>query len=276
MKRSINAILIVPLFLFISTVAQAQVSLAPTALFVHDTNNMGELYVTNTSSKPQEVNVRFDFQYPASDSTGHIYMTKDEEKERVYGLSDYVRVFPRRLILQPNSSQTLRVQVLPMPERPDGAFFTRMIVSSNAIGEDVGEREDDNAIAARIDYILEQSIPLFYRKGVNDTGVIVHEVEVNIDTERIRLIPHLSRKGNSPFLGTMRAEIFTSTGELINDTWSPSFLYFDEWRRLDLSLNDLPPGRYRIDLHFDTQRRDMATRDLVQAPRQTHSIEVEI
>ena len=276
MKHLFYTVLIVPLLLLISISVHAQVSLAPTALFVHDSTNMSELYVTNNSSIPQEINVRFDFQFPASDSTGFIFMTKDSDIEALYSISQSVRVFPRRLVIQPNSSQMLRIQVMPMPDRPDGMYFTRLIVSSSAIAEEVELQQSDEAIGARIDYILEQSIPLFYRKGSNDTGLIIHEVNVDINTERMRLIPHISRIGNSPFLGTITAELYSSDGELLMDTWAPTFLYFSEWRRLDFSLDDLPPGHYRVDIHFDTKRRDMSARDLVQAPRHTHTFEIEL
>jgi hypothetical protein len=77
-------------------------------------------------------------------------------------------------------------------------------------------------------------------------------------------------------MGTMRAELYSSDGLKVRDTWSPAFLYFDEWRRLDLPISDLPKGRYRVDLRFETQRNDMASGDLVQAPSTTYTIQVEL
>ncbi len=255
----------------------AQVSVAPTSLFIFETGGIGELYVSNRSVLPQEVNVRFSFQFPKSDSEGSISMTEgSEELEVEWGIGEMVRVFPRRLVLQPGETQTLRVQVRPMQDRPDGMFFTRAIVSSNALQEDVGEQEALEGIRTQINYVLEQSIPVFYRKGTNTTGVDVEQIEASRTENGMSLLVHLQRTGNSPYMGTMSAVLYDLDGNQLAENSSSAFFYFDERRRMTLRHDDLPPGRYRVELTFDTQRRDMSSRNIVQAPRITHTAEVEI
>lgn len=277
MSHPRHALLLLIVFLTWSVRAYSQVSLAPTALFVHDRTGLGEIYLTNQSDNPQEVNVRFEFHYPASDSTGGIFMIPGSpEVDRTHGLSGHIRAFPRRLVLPPNSSQTIRVQVTPMSDRPDGMYFTRLIVASNAVTPDVASSLEDGAIGAKINYILEQSIPVFYRKGSNDTGLKIHDVAVDLNAERLQLVPRLSRTGNSPYMGTMRAYLYNAAGEKVADTWSPAFLYFDEYRRFDLPIAGLPSGIYRVDLRFETQRNDMASGDVVQAPPFTYTLQVDL
>jgi len=255
--------------------AQSQVSLAPTTLFVHDRTGMAEVYVSNQSSNPQEVNVRFEFHYPTSDSTGGIRMIPGSPQvEREHGLSDRIRAFPRRLVIPPNSSQVIRVQVNPMPDRADGMYFTRLILASNAVTPEVASGTQEGAIGTRINYVLEQSIPVFYRKGRNDTGFDLHDISQDRTESRLRLVARLSRTGNSPYMGTMRADMYNATGEKVADTWSPAFLYFDEWRRFDLPIAGLPPGTYRVELRFETQRNDMASGDVVQAPPFIHRMDI--
>jgi hypothetical protein len=194
-----------------------------------------------------------------------------------HGLTGHIRAFPRRLILPPNSSQTIRVQVNPMPDRSDGTFFTRFIVSSNAVTPDVASSTiEEGAIGARIDYVLEQSIPVFYRKGQNETGVVVHDVATHQTADRLQLIPRLSRTGNSPFMGTMRAELYSTDGKLISDNAATAFLYFDEWRRIEIPITDVPRGSYRVVLRFATERNDMSSGDLVQAPPYSYNLMVEL
>jgi len=271
------ALLLLIVFLTWIGPAYSQVSLAPTSLFVHDRTGLAEIYVTNGSSTPQEVNVRFEFHYPSSDSTGNIFMIPGSPQvDERHGLTGHIRAFPRRLILPPNSSQVVRVQVNPMPDRPSGMYFTRLILASNAVTPDVASTLEDGAIGARISYVLEQSIPVFYRKGANDTGVFIHDVAVDLNAERLQLVPRLSRTGNSPYMGTMRAELYSSDGLKVRDNWAPAFLYFDEWRRMELPVANLPKGRYRVDLRFETQRNDMASGDVVQAPSTTYTIQVEL
>lgn len=270
-------LLMIPIWGGSAQQAQAQVSLAPTSLFIFEAGGIGELFVSNRSEVPQEVNVRFEFQFPTSDAAGNISMTTGTpELEAEWGLGEMVRVFPRRLVLQAGETQTLRVQVRPMRDRPDGMFFTRAIVSSNALQQDVGQQEAAEGIRTQINYILEQSIPVFYRKGSNTTGVDVERIEASRAEEGMNLLVHLQRTGNSPFMGTMGAQLFDMNGNQLAESSSSAFFYFDERRRMTLRHEDLPPGRYRVELWFETQRRDMASSNIVQAPRITHSTIVEI
>lgn len=271
-------LLLIPLLLFMAAGLQAQISIAPTMVFIHDNTNMGEVYVTNTSGSAQEINVSLRFGYPTSNEDGAISMRYDDpETESRYGITENVRVFPRRLVLEPGQSQTLRFQIMPMANRPDGMYWARAVIASRPVTADV----DDLALAegevgARVGVIFEQDIPLFYRKGQTTTGVIVHKVTTDINQEQLVLRPHVSRNGNSPFLGTIIAEMFDSNGQMVQNTARTAFFYFEEYRLIEIPIMELTPGRYRIELHFDTQRRDVASRDMVQAPRYTHTIEVEI
>lgn len=263
-------------FCFIST-AKGQVTLAPTSLFIFENSGIGEVFVTNQSQVSQEVNVRFKFQFPISDDAGNISMIEGtSEQEAEWGLGEMVRVFPRRLVLQPGETQTLRVQVRPMRDRPDGMFFTRAIISSNALQQDVGQQEAAEGIRTQINVVLEQSIPVFYRKGTNTTGVDVERVEASRAEQGMNLLVHLQRTGNSPFMGTMGALLFDMNGNQLAESSTTAFFYFDERRRMTLRHEDLPPGRYRVELWFETQRRDMASSNIVQAPRITHTATVEI
>jgi hypothetical protein len=255
--------------------AFGQISLAPNTLFIRETTGVGELFVTNETDQPQEINIRFVFGYPVSDSVGTIDMTYDNPlRKSESGLDDFMRVFPRRFVLGPNQSQTVRIQVLPMQARPAGMFWTRAIVSSNAVTEDVGASGNQEAIATRINYILEQSIPIFYRKGTNSTGVEVANVTTSPENGRLKILAELDRTGNSPYMGTMYATLYDKDNNALGETFRPAYLYYKEWRNMDMDISSVPPGTYRLELRFETQRRDMAPTDLVQAPTQTHSVTI--
>jgi len=254
--------------------AFGQISLAPTTLFIHDRTNVGELFVSNSSTTPQEVNIRFIFGYPSSESTGSISMVYDDpSRMSESGLDSFIRVFPRRFVLGPGASQTVRVQALPMPGRGDGLFWTRAIVSSNQPAADVGLR-DTTAIGAVFNYVLEQSIPIFYKKGKPTTGVdFVGLTQTRQDNE-LSLMLNLRRDGTSPFLGTIHTDLIDASGNVVRSTSSVSFLYYLEWRKVNFDVEGLPSGTYTVSMRFETQRRDMAPTDLVQAPTQTHSVTI--
>jgi P pilus assembly chaperone PapD len=254
--------------------ALGQISLAPTALFIHDRTNVGELFVSNSSDTPQEVNVRFIFGYPTSDSTAAISMVYDDAtRMNESGLDAFIRVFPRRFVLAPGTSQIVRLQALPMPSRGDGLYWTRAIVSSNAVAADVGQR-DTTAIGAVFSYVLEQSIPVFYKKGTPSTGIeFVGLSQTRLDNE-LALMLNMRRRGTSPFLGTIHTELIDASGNVVRTNSAVSFLYYLEWRKVIFDIEGLPSGTYTVNMKFETQRRDMAPTDLVQAPIQTHSVTI--
>lgn len=256
--------------------AWAQVSIAPTTLFVHDNPGVGELYLTNTSDLAQEISFDFQFGYPSSSELGDIVMIYDDTlKQKEYGLDNFVRLFPSRAIIPPNQTQTIRVQVLPMRNRPDGVYWSRLLIKSSALTPDV-ETATTEGIVTSFNYILEQNIALFYRKGENNTGITVRDVEISkIDsTNQLLIIPEMDRTGNSPYLGMMYAKLYDSSGELIDQKESPAYFYFKDWRRFvfDQPTKGQPP--YRLDFEFQTQRQAISSRDLVQATKQVHTITV--
>jgi hypothetical protein len=254
--------------------AWGQISLAPTSLFVNDKTNVGELYVSNTSGSPQEVNIRFIFGYPASDSMANIVMVYDDAiKAAQNALDPHLRVFPRRFVLNGGESRVIRFQVIPITGKNDGLLWTRAIVSSNAIAADVGQR-DTTAIGAVFNYVLEQSIPIFYKKGAVTTGVKLLGAQNTHENGSLTTTLNLERTGSSPFLGTIHLDLRNAEGKVVQSQSIASFLYYTEWRKFIFDTNDLPSGEYSIDLKFETQRRDMAPTDIVQAPTTAATLKV--
>jgi hypothetical protein len=263
--------------LFLCTAALpafGQISLAPTSLFVNDKTNVGELYVSNTSGSPQEINIRFIFGFPASDSTANIVMVYDDlAKSTASALDPHLRVFPRRFVLGGGESRVIRFQVMPISGKDDGLLWTRAIVSSNAIAADVGQR-DTTAIGAVFNYVLEQSIPIFYKKGRVTTGVDLIGVQSTHENGTLSAILNLERTGSSPFLGTIHLDLRNNDGKVVQSQSIASFLYYTEWRKFIFDTTGLPSGEYSLDLKFETQRRDMAPTDIVQAPSTTTSVKI--
>jgi hypothetical protein len=280
--KKIHRILLPSTFLWFilcsSFLAHAQVSVAPTIIFIHDNTNVGEIYVSNSSDQPQEITIRTLFGYPQSDSNGTLSMNyEDETRSTAWGLGNQIRVFPRRLVLLGGQSQVVRLQVLPMRDRTDGVYWARLMVSSTAITPDVGEETSADGIGARFSYVMEQSIPIFYRKGDTTTGITVNDIDVTLLEEQLILLPHMERSGNSPYMGTMTAEVFDASGNKVTSIRQSVYLYFEEWRKLELPLTEtMQPGMYRVDIYFDTVRNDIPPTDIVQAPRISFSKTIQL
>jgi len=257
------------------TPATAQVAIAPSTVFISDQTNIGTIYVSNRSDEPQEVSIEFAFGFPSSDEDGNIVMVYDnQEAFQNHAINEWVRAFPRSFLLGPRQQQTVRFQVRPQPQAEDGTYWTRVKILANPQTPDIDLAPDEDGIATRITFRFEQIIAAFYKKGNTTTGVNVNQVEVRHEDDRLTLLPHLQRTGNSPFIGSMIARMFNAEGNLVKERQTTTTAYFEEIRRIELDTEGLEPGTYRVELTFETRRGDISPTDLVQAPPVTEVVEV--
>jgi len=255
----------------------AQVSIAPSTVFISDQTNIGTVYVSNRSDEPQEVSIEFAFGYPSSDEDGNIVMVYDnQEAFQKHAINEWVRAFPRSFVLGPRQQQTVRFQVRPQPQAEDGTYWTRVRILANPQTPDIDLAPDEDGIATRITFRFEQIIAAFYKKGSTTTGVNVKQVEVQHEDNRLTLLPRLQRTGNSPFIGSMTARMFDEEGNMVKERQTTTTAYFEEVRRIELDTEGLEPGNYRLELTFETRRGDISPTDLVQAPPITEIILVTI
>ncbi len=265
-------------FLFFSVMlpltAAAQVSISPTALFIHDDTNVATLHIANRSDQPQEIELNARFGYSDSDEEGNLIMNyEDAETEAEFGLTDQLRIFPRSVTLEPRSQQMVRLQVRPEPGKPDGVYWTRLSILSNVITPDL-ETGTTDGIGTRITYRFEQNIGVYYRRGETRTGLEVLSVDTRREGDNLRVIPELRREGNSPFMGNMRITLYNSAGEEQAMSERTFTAFFTQKRPIEVDVSGLAPGSYRAELRFETRRRDMKPEDMVQADTVTHTLNI--
>lgn len=252
----------------------AQINLSPTFLMIDEKTGVGELYVHNGSDSRQEVSIRFVFGYPSADADGRTIMVYDDSiKEEKYGLNQHIRVFPQRFIVEPAQTQTVIIQVRPLHHKDDGLYFTRMVVSSNMLTKDIDKQSEDG-INMQINYVLNQNIPVMYRKGNVRTGLIINHIDTRLSDDRLLIIKQLMPTGNAPFNGSVTAVLKNSSDEVIATQQQTVVVYFDVLRKLSLPLpkDGLPPGDYSLRLTYETKRRDISPDQLVQAPKKSREI----
>ncbi len=272
--KKVHLIVLAALMITAARPSSAQVSIAPSTVFINDQTNIGTLYVSNRSDEPQEVSIDFAFGYPSSDADGNLIMKyEDSVAYAQYAINEWVRVFPRSFVLGPRQQQTVRFQVRPQPQAANGVYWTRVKILANPQVADIDIAAEEG-ITTRITFRFEQVIAAFYRKGNATTGLNITNVEVRHENGRMVLLPNLQRTGNAPFIGTMTAKVYDGRGQLVKERQITTTAYFEEVRRLEIDTADLQAGNYRVDLIFETRRGDMSPTDLVQAPTITETIQV--
>jgi len=264
-QLKLKSILILLLFGASLTALHAQLSISPPYVSIDEKSGVGNIYITNNSEQPQEVEISFAFGYPASDADGSLVMIySDSVAFQRYALDPQIRAFPRTFILPPKQMRTIRIQVRPTPAMHDGFYFTRAKILAKPQTPEVA-REVTEGITTRIIFNFEQVIPAFYKRGKVSTGLSIEKVDVTQQDGKLTVKPHLNRTGNAPFIGSMVVKLRDSKGKVVTESQSTTTAYFNVIRRVDLDLAKIIPGNYHLELTFDTKRGDMASGDLVQA-----------
>ncbi len=243
----------------------AQVTIAPTALFIDEQSRFGTFLVLNGSDEAQEVSLTFEFGYPDTDVEGNSFMNYDDEeaKER-YSMAEWVRGFPRNFSLQPGERQTVRLTVRPPGNIPDGTYWTRIKTTSNPAVPDIDD-EVAEGVQAQITFRFEQVTAGFYKHGNVTTGVVFNDMSAEVDEGVGRVLANVERTGNSPFLGSMYLTVRDSNNNIVYERRSSTTVYIDATRRMEFDTSDLSPGTYTAEIRFESSRPDISVNDLVRA-----------
>ncbi len=243
----------------------AQVTIAPTALFIDEQSRFGTFLVLNGSDEAQEVSLTFEFGYPDTDLEGNSFMNYDDEeaKER-YSMAEWVRGFPRNFSLQPGERQTVRLTVRPPGNIPDGTYWTRIKTTSNPAVPDIDD-EVAEGVQAQITFRFEQVTAGFYKHGNVTTGVVFNDMSAEVDEGVGRVLAKVERTGNSPFLGSMYLTVRDSNNNIVYERRSSTTVYIDATRRMEFDTSDLSPGTYTAEIRFESSRPDISVNDLVRA-----------
>jgi len=254
----------------------AQVTVAPSMLFIDSKSGIGNLYITNSSAVTQEITISFAFGFPDADSVGNPTMNySDSAAAKTYSLNPMIRAYPRSFLLSANQEQTVRLQVRGSNAAKDAFYFTRIKVASNPQSPNV-ERKVSDSVTAQITFKFDQILPVFYRKGNVLTGLTIHDVNTSIQDKKLTILADVERTGTAPFIGSMKAELFSPGNERVALFEGTVAIYFRIKDKMQLDVSQAVKGQYRLLLTYETKRSDVATEDLLQAPPMTKEMAVNI
>lgn len=260
-------------FLLCSAGIYAQVTIAPTNLFLDSGNRFGTYMVINGSAQSQEISIDFYYGYFKSDETGNTKMIDDDSTtaER-YSIAGYVRAFPQNFVLAPGQRQVVRLRVNAPNDLPDGTYWARIRTASTPETPPV-EVTSTEAVTAQVGITVEQVTGLFYKKGNVTTGIEVEEIRTELmENGQLAVLTDVKRTGNSPFLGSITASLLNSNNETVKEAFVSTSIYFDGTHRQTLNISDVPAGKYKIRVRFESRRSDIASSDLIQMEPVTETI----
>ena len=274
LARALSGALAVVGLVALSASSAHAVTVSPTAVYITSRNPSALLTLINTGSRPEEIELSIGFGYPMSDSAGVLRVDiVDSAGGGEPSLTSFLRVFPRRLVLQPGQRQVVRVMVSMPAGAADGEYWGRVLVKSRG-GEPPIEQNQGNV---RMQLALETTFAtaVFYHKGDVKTGIAVPAASARRLADSVQFTIDLTREGNSAFLGRVRAELVNAAGATVADVEDVVAVYRALRRRFVLRTEaPLPAGAYTVRYLVDTERPDLPPQGPTKAAAIRGTVEV--
>jgi hypothetical protein len=251
------------------------VLVAPHAVFIDHASRAGSISLYNPGSDPVEVGVSFGFGYPQTDSAGTMYVeVADTAPAGAPSAAPWLQAFPRRVVVAPQSRQTVRLLATPPPGLPDGEYWARVIVSASGGKVPVAGVPDTGAVRVGINLEVRTVIAIVYRKGAVTTGVHAGAPTAAYRNDTVTVRLPLERTGTSAYLGTFRASVADASGRVVGSDSLPLAVYYSIDPRLSIPVGTLAPGRYTVHVDVTASRPDLPPRTVLPVAPVRDSVEV--
>jgi hypothetical protein len=258
LPRRLAGFAMVLLTMVLASEAAANVSVSPAALYIDHRSPSASLTLYNTGSLPAEVEVTFAFGYPLADERGqvsvHLFESVPASEPSAV---EWLRAFPRRLLLEPGQRQTIRVMVQPPANLPDGEYWGRVLVTSRGGQPPIEQTQGDVQVQISLETVVVTAVS--FRKGPVASGLQVREPSVNVDSEVLELSVQLDRQGNAAFIGRFRAEVVGPDGRVVGTSEENIAVYYAMRRRFYVPLSGPVPAGSTLRYTIDTERPDLPT-----------------
>jgi hypothetical protein len=199
-------------FLFSATgFAQGDLMIMPKRLVFDGSQRSQEINLANTGSDSATYAISI-IQYKMTESGSFEEVTAPEEGQRF--ATDFLRYYPRQVVLGPNEAQTVRLQLTRTGNLEQGEYrshvYFRAVEKQIALGEE--DQNEAEGISINIKTVFGISIPVIIREGASTTAIELSVLELNRDPENPLLSLVINRSGNMSVYGELSVEHISPEG----------------------------------------------------------------
>ena len=198
--------------------AQGDLSVIPRRVIFDNGNKRTEtLYLTN-KDKDTATYVLSYLNYTLDDFGK---LTKVSEDSAINPASQNFRIFPRRVSLAPNETQTVKLQIRQFANLEPGEYRSHLLFRAVPRGDarsTTNEIEiDDNGIGIALKPIYGITIPNIIRKGRNNTSAKITDASLELlEDDNRKLKFNIEKEGDMSIYGIVTVDYIDDEGELFN------------------------------------------------------------
>ena len=247
--------------------AQA-ILVAPQSVVLSSRNRTGTVELYNPSARAAEVAIRAVYGHPTTTPDGDLTLEIVEQPDSTQpSAAGFVDAFPRRLILQPNQRQTVRLLARPPVGLPEGEYWARLVISSRD-AEAPAKPTDSTGVSVGLTLEVRTIIALNFRNGAQRTGVQLGELSASARPDSVVIRAPMQRTGTAAWIGMTTVKLLTSSGDVVATQTMQTAVYQSISPRFTFDRRALAPGQYRVSVDMSTDRPDVTQSTLLRAPPQ--------
>ncbi len=255
MKRFL---LLFGLFLFSFYYSYGQIAVSPLVLFVDNNSRTGDMTIFNQGIEPKEINIKLNYGYIDYDSTGKSKLNmEDTITSKDNSISPFITVYPKKLIIQPGTSQTVKFMVKNTNALADGTYWTRIVTESKDVKKQIDSTNITDKVSVGLSIKFNMVSAFIFQKGKLNTKVNIDSFTARTDSNMINLLLSFYREGNSPFFGTSKIRIYDSNGDEVKIIEETFAAYFQGVKAFPVEKNILKPGNYKAEIILTNEQADV-------------------
>ena len=276
-RSRVGGFLALTLLLTVSNLC-AGVLVAPTVVFLSDDARTGRMTLQNLGDKPEEVSVFFSFGLPVGDSLGDVSVRlQDSAVTDPKACLEWVRAFPRRLILPAGGSQVVRFVANPPRDLPDGEYWARVVVKSQAADPNIPKSSGEDQITTRLNMVMQTAIMLKYRHGDVFCSLELDRATASYGENQVQVLVDVKNVGNASYLGLLNCRVVDAEGREVASKSIQMAVYRELMRRIEVPIpegNFMRPFSVQLEI-TGKGRTDIPASDMLYGNDLTFSTVVE-
>jgi P pilus assembly chaperone PapD len=256
----------------------AGVLVAPTVIFISDKDRTGRLNIQNPSDEPREISIHLAFGLPESDSLGNVFVTlQDSGVTDPRSALDWIKAFPRKVIVPPNGTQVIRLVARPPQNLADGEYWARVVVTSREGSTAMPLESEGDAIQTHLNMVMQTALMLKYRSGECVAKLEVTDKDARLVEGQVNVVVDMQNSGNTSYMGVVTCRLYDKSKKLVTERNLDVAVYRSLKRRIELPFDTSQfSGPFSVDVTISSDgRTDVAPEDMIPGNRIEYSLAVD-